>query len=204
MSQGWVTLKDGRRILINNYMNDKIRGIKDYNGDEEGFLVDNQNLIYDPGSATEEQRNAVREYTAGLGYGDSKLVNGYLNNTRELSEGAKELVKEKIRLLDSCINKKVNKSLYVYKGTDIKVEDLKVGKIIKNNGYTSTSIFKNDALDFSERKGTVIKLKVNSGTKALYIGENTSSYRNEHELLIERGKSIKIIKIGDEVIGELI
>ena len=42
--------------------------------------------------------------------------------------------------------------------------------------------------------GGVVKLKVKKGIKALYIGEDTANFRNEHELLIERGHSCKITK----------
>ena len=201
---GWRRNKYGGWFNINDYMNDRIRGINDYNENEDDFLVDNQNLIYDPYNLTQQQRDSIREYTNGIGYGDFKLINGYLNETRELSDGAKEIIRQKIKTLDSCINAETKKPFYTYHGTKLNKENLSVGQIIENKGYTSTSIFKNDAGDFTGPNGTIIKLKVKLGTKALYIGENTSNYKNEHELLIEKGKSIKIIKNGDEVIGELV
>jgi len=212
---GWRRNKYGGWFNINNYMNDKIRGIADYNDDEDRFLVDNQNLIYDPNTATEEQRQAIMEYTREMGYGDSNMVNGYLNGEKQLSDSAKLIVEKRIKALDSCITQQVNKDFYAYRGVPIRGEDLQVGKIIENKGYTSASINKYDASTFSTAKGTTIKLRVKAGTKALYIGEHTSNFRNEHELLIQRGKSIRIIKseklfdksgdfINYEIEGELI
>ncbi len=215
MDSGWRRNKYGGWFNINDYVNNKIRGIVDYNEDEDKFLLDNQNLIYDSGNISEEQRKAIKEYTTGYGYGGSEMVNGYLNNKRELSDGAKVLVREKIGQLDKTINQETKNSFYIYRGVEIKGEDLQVGKVLENKGYTSASIYKYDASNFSGARGTTLKLLVKKGTKALYIGENTSSYRNEHEILIERGKSIKIIKnekifdkdgkfINYEIVGELI
>lgn len=101
--------------------------------------------------------------------------------------------------MNSCITQSLNEDIYTYRGIKIKPKDLEVGKIIENKGFTSTSIYKSDASNFSygnvEGSGAIIKIKASKGTKALYIGDKTSFHRNEHELLFEKGRSLKITKI---------
>ena len=107
----WIT-RGGKHIPIkkgdtNEYMNNLIKNknkIFDYNGDAVEFAMQNPNLLYYE-RLNDEQKKAIKEYTAGYGYGDHKLVNGYLNGTRQMSEGAISEVKKKIGLLDSSIQK---------------------------------------------------------------------------------------------------
>lgn len=212
---GWRRNKYGGWFNINQTMNDKIRNIKDYNDDEGLFEYENENVLYENQSFTPEQQNVIREYTSEDGYGSNQIINRYLNGEKQLSEQAATIVDRKINILESSITQPLKKDIYVYRGIQVSPKNLIEGQIIPNKGFVSTSIYRSDASNFSIGAGTTVKIKVKQGTKALYIGKHTSASHNEHELLFERGKQIKIVKIdrlvdkdGDfmnyEVLGELI
>lgn len=212
---GWRRNKYGGWFNINEVMNNKIRNVKDYSDNEEMFEKENQNILYKNQTFTDQQKDVIKEYTSEDGYGSNNVVNKYLNGEKQLSESAQEIVDKKIQTLDSCINQTLNNNIYVYRGINIRPKDLIEGQIIENKGFTSTSLYRSDASNFSVAGGATIKLKVNKGEKVLYIGKNTSAKHNEHELLFNRNKSIKIVKIeklfdqdGDfmnyEIQGELI
>lgn len=167
----------------------------DYNEKEDEFKKQNKNVIYENQNFNENQKNIIREYTSEDGYGSNEVINKYLNNEKELGDNVKKIVDKKINILDSCITQPLNENIYVYRGIKIKPESLKVNGMIENKGFISTSIYKYDAGNFGIGTGTIIKIKVNKGTKALYIGDKTSFKKNEHELLFGRNHSIKIIKI---------
>lgn len=212
---GWRRNKYGGWFNINDSMNNKIRNIKDYDGDEGLFEYENQNVLYENQSLTEQQKNVIREYTNEDGYGSNEIINRYLNGEKELSEGAVSIVNQKIQVLESSITQPLNRDIYVYRGIKGSPKDLAVGSALPNKGFTSTSISRYDASNFGIGTGTTVKIRVKRGTKALYIGKHTSASHNEHELLFGQGKQIKIVKVeklfdkdGDfmnyEVLGELI
>jgi hypothetical protein len=215
----WIT-KNGVHIPItndymNNYIKQKSKNIKDYNENEEQFKKNNQNILYENQNFTDEQKNAIKEWTSDTGYGGSSTINRFLNNKKELSPEAQKIVNEKIEILQSTINQPINEDIYVWYGTKVSPKDLQQGQILPNNGFTATSIYQYNAGVHSYNAGSLIKIKVNKGTKALYIGDKTSFSKNEYELLFGKGHSVKIDKIqklydkdGDfmnyEVEGELI
>lgn len=214
MDTGWRRNKYGGLFNINDYMNNKIRNIVEYDDNEEEFKQENQNVLYENQVNTDELKEAVREYTYGGGYGSSETMNAYLNGTREMSESAGRIVVEKSNVLESGINQPLKHNIYVYRSIGIKPSELREGQVIENKGFTSTSLTMSKAGNFNVGFGAMIKLKVNKGTKALYIGDKTSAHNNEHELLFGKNHSIKIVKIdklydkdGDfmnyEVLGEL-
>lgn len=215
MDTGWRRNKYGGWFNVNEYMNSKVRNISDYNDDESLFEQENQNTLYENQNMTDNQKEIIREYTSEDGYGSNETINGYLNGTKELSEGAAKIVNNKAEILESTISQPLNKDIYIYRGIKIKPKELTEGQIIENKGFTSASIYRSDASNFSVNAGTTIKVKAKKGTKALYIGKHTSAKNNEHEILFGKGKSMKIVKIeklydqdGDfmnyEVLAELI
>lgn len=215
MDTGWRRNKYGGWFNVNDIMNNKIRNIKDYDEDEEQFKQDNSNVLYENQNLSDNQKKAITDYTRGSGYGDSEMINGYYNGTREMSDEAAKLVVEKADILESSITQPLNQDIYVYRKINIKGSEIREGQDIPNKGFTSTSLTMNKSSQINSGVGTIIKVQVKKGTKALYIGDKTDAPRNEHELLFGRGHSIKITRVEKlfdkdddfmnyEVLGELI
>lgn len=177
----------------------KNKETSDFNDDEVLFKEKNENILYENQNFTESQKQAIKEYTSENGYGSNETINRFLNGEKELGTEASKIVNQKIDTLESCITQPLNEDIYVYRGIKTRPKDLQVGQIIENKGFTSTSIYRSDASNFSygskEGSGTTIKIKASKGAKALYIGDKTSFHRNEHELLFGKGHSLKITKI---------
>lgn len=201
---GWRRNKHGGLFNINDYMNNKIRNVVDYDNDEDRFKTENADVVYNEEELTTTQKNVIDEYTYGTGYGSCETMNGYLNGTKELGPGASEITLAKAEALESAINKPLNREIYVYRKIHNATSEIREGQIIENKGFTSTSITKNKATNLDTLPGTTIKLRVKKGTKALYIGSKTGAPYNEHELLFGKNHSIKITKVDSyEIYGEL-
>ena len=87
-----------------------------------------------------------------------------------------------------------------------KIKNLKVGDILSEDAYLSTSSDIKTAGEFS-RGGYQFKIKVPKGSKVIdvdkYRGTNAfdaqaGQIRNEHEFLLQRGSKLKITKISSE------
>ena len=199
---GIFKVPDDYNYTTNDYMNNKLRGeyynknddnynITDYDNNEIYFEAEHQNIMYDNCVKTDEQKRAIADYTTDTGYGGSEIVNRFLNGEKQLGEKATTLVEEKVKIIDSCISERLIKPIYFYRGVELNPEDLKVGYPIPNKGFTSGSIYIEDA----KKHGHVIKTKAFAGEKALYIGNKTSHEEPEHEILFGRNHSTIITKI---------
>ena len=164
---------------------------KSYDSSSADFVSNNPGVDYNESNLDNNEKRAISDYTSGFGYGGSDIVNRYLNGLKELSPDVKKIVDEKIKYLDSAIKNKLSENIQVFRGIDVHPRELSEGLVINNYGFTSTSISRYQASKF----GTTIKVNVKKGTPALFIGSNTSSTQNEHELLFGRGHAIKITKI---------
>lgn len=183
-------------FTTNDYMNNKIKvmakkKITNYDNDESSFKNKNENISYKKCVKTNEQINAIADYTSDTGYGGSEMVNRFLNGEKEVSKEVAEIIRKKADIIESCISQPLKEDIYFYRGMDIKVEDLKVGQSLDNKGFTSGSIYETDA----KKHGQVIKTKAFSGQKALYIGDDTSHEESEHEILFGKNHSTVITKI---------
>ena len=77
----------------------------------------------------------------------------------------------------------------------------KIGSVMQDNAYMSTSHGQRRAEGFTSRtdESVLMKVKVPKGSKAIYVGGN-SKYGNEQELLLDRGAQVKFTsrkKIGN-------
>ena len=154
------------------------------------FVEENADVLYENNVKTEEQKQAISDYTR-FAY---TPINSYLRGDENLyHKKDEEKLKEKIKIIDSCFNGSLSKNIIAYRAMKFNenFKKPKEGDIIENKGYSSTSI---NPEYIHESLGRIIRLKVKKGTKALYIDENSSNITGERELLFPRNMKIKITK----------
>ena len=170
-----------------------------YNGPEPRyFMEENPDVSFEKNVTTEEQKQAIFEYTTNGG----TVFNSYLRDGLLGSETS-QVIEDRIKALDSCLDGKLSENTIGYRAVKF-TKDFKPfneGDIIDNAGYTSVSLYP-EAM--SEALGqNKIRLKIPKGTNALYIGGDTSaqvlfegeaSHNDEDELLLRRGLKMKITK----------
>ena len=211
-----IFIKDGQDLASamkeSGKFNNKSQEQNDYKEYYEGqkakgsFSEDNPDVDYENNVKDYYSKEAIKKYTAGEGIQSYENINNYLNGNKTFNEEEITKIKDTITKIDKCIENKTQVDLYTYRGIAIDSKEIQIGDEIKNKGYTSTSISKYIADDFTEYyKGTTIKIKVKKGTKALFIGPHSGSDYNEEELLF--GRNTKIVITGKDdngVYGELI
>jgi hypothetical protein len=75
------------------------------------------------------------------------------------------------------------------------------GQIVKDNGFISTAFDRNWVIEAFVKQskpgvdGIIYELQVKRGTRAACLGERIAAHGEEAELLIQRGSSIKILKV---------
>lgn len=154
------------------------------------FVEENADVLYENNVKTEEQKQAISDYTR-FAY---TPINSYLRGDKNLyHKEDEEKLKEIVKIIDSCFNGSLNKNIVTYRAMRFNenFKKPKEGDIIENKGYSSTSI---NPESIHESLGRIVRLKVKKGTKALYIDENTSNITGEKELLFPRNMKIKITK----------
>ena len=162
------------------------------------FEDDNPDVLWDKNVTTEEQKKNLMVYTRD----GSQPINDYLR-AGLLGTGKNETIEKAVAAIDSTLKGKLGTDIVVYRAFRANDEFPlpKVGQVIDNAGYTSTSL---DPEGMSEWLGkNRIKLKVKKGTNALHIGGDTSnlvmfegetSTSDEQEVLFPRNAKIKITK----------
>ena len=154
------------------------------------FVEENEDVLYEKNVKTDKQKEAIADYTRFA----FTPINGYLRGDKDLyREEEVDKIKEKIETIDSCFNGSLNVNMVTYRAMRFNNDFKKPaeGDIIDNAGYTSTAI---NPESIHESLGKIVRLKVDKGTKALYIDNNTSNIRGENELLFPRNMKIKITK----------
>lgn len=161
---------------------------------------------------TEEEDAAILEYTdGGIHYHIPALLAGNDDGRAgETLTQAASIVTE----IDSVMNKsRLQRNSVLYRGVSL-VElfpenppsdiDKTVGQTINAQSYMSTSIDIGIAAEFALAKANPILLKINSpaGTSAILASDWTKSHKDELEVLLDRGLSLKITKVENvKVIG---
>lgn len=192
----------------NKYMNERIRekviaskiieNNYDYDEGEQDFIEKNTNIIYDNCVKTDEQVQAIYEWTRDdTGYGSADYINEHLKEEHGLYY---EIARQKADIVESCINQTLNSDTIVFHGGDYEANQLFKDNEIEIKGLLATSLSKSLASNFAVKKnGITMKLHARSGLEALYIGEKTSftdhtgKIKNEQELLFKSGHKIRII-----------
>ena len=199
---GWRRNKYGGLFNINDYMNQKIRKqtYKNYEGDgeradEESFKQDNPEVVYEKNVKTYEQQRVIEEYTTDVGYASSRSINKFLNDDSTYSDSQKQTLKQNVQILESCMQNSCSVNFECYRGfKGIKAKDLKIGDEIGKNSIKSCSLTTYEPSHHAIN-GTMVKIKIQKGTKMLYIGSSTKYKRNEYELLLPSKTKIVVTKI---------
>jgi len=162
------------------------------------------------------EKGALDTYTDG-GHNE---VNPYLYG--KLNEHPAVMAKyaKDVAFIDSAMDKfSLNKDVVVYSGTKVKhYTDWKVGDIKRIDAYLSTSArekpfaktFYNTVNKEYNKTGNVLdkplmlEIRVPSGTKSIYVGDNTGFHKKEMELILGHGLNYKVVeRKGDRMILEV-
>ena len=135
-----------------------------------------------------------------MGSNKSFQINMYL---RSSGKGFTEELKAK---LDNTINKisnaigksKTTSNIITYRGVSGNVPKMRIGDIITDKGFMSTSLDMTRSFDYIIGEGRLMEIRLTKGTKALYeksISRFGKKFiRNECELILPKGTILK--KIG--------
>ena len=142
---------------------------------------------------TNEEIEAIRKYQ-GLGYLD---MNGFL---RGRLESVSKEVRTHVKNLQKAIKKvKIKENILVARGTTVSAiggdwNDIQINDIIKDEGFMSTSLREETAIDFIKRKGErgiLMYIKIPKGTNGIMVDVAVND-NWESELLLEPGTKIRI------------
>ena len=141
----------------------------------------------------------------GLSSASVDAISEYqMSNYHEVNSGLRDgkvgrEIEPYVRAIDKGFSaaKPTDRALLVYRGIsgDV-VKDLKPGKVIRDRGYTSTTVDGADAKIYGER---VIKIGIPKGSKILAVGQVTGR-KAEAEVLLPRGSRFRVIKISGKYI----
>ena len=199
----WVTLKDGRRIKINDYMNDKIRN----SIGKIQYVSLNDEKIEEFDKATKELKETLDAETINSLMSYAGIGHKEINETLELGKPTEQIIysnindiQKDINNIDNVMNKSMlNKNVICYRGTYEDFSNYKIGDTFNSKKFFSTSFKEKIALQRAKKKGeggVVLEIRTSKNTKAIYMGDNFSS-QNEFELLLNRGLKYKVIDIQD-------
>jgi hypothetical protein len=142
---------------------------------------------------TNEEVKAIEEYQS-LGYLD---MNGFLRG--RLESASKEL-RTYVTNLQKAIKKvKIKENILVARGTTVSAiggdwNDIQINDIIKDEGFMSTSLREETAINFIGRKGErgiLMYIKIPKGTNGVIVDVAVND-NWESELLLEHGTKIRI------------
>jgi len=150
-------------------------------------LQEQSNAFYK--TLTEEQYKSIYNYS-DTGYTD-------INDTLYGNIPATPEIEAEIKTLDGIIGKSETQSdLIVYKGSRAEFyKDWNINETHEREAYYSTTVSKNAVKEFlvEYKNPMTIEIMVPKGTKALYLGTN-SSLDDEDELLLNRGLKYKVLE----------
>lgn len=134
---------------------------------------------------------SLEEYT-GDGFGN---INHGLRNPPPRGSSVGE-----IRHMTKAIGRTaLSNDAVVFRGSNLGgAAPPKIGSVITDKGFMSTTIDPRIAAEFSEGIGTTMKISVPKGTKGIYV-DSFSLAEEELEFIMQRGTSIKItgrVKVG--------
>lgn len=74
--------------------------------------------------------------------------------------------------------------------------EIKVGSVVTDNGFVSTSVEQEQAREFSRTGRSMLVLKAPKGSKGLFVGdESRSKNPYENEVILQRGTRYRITKV---------
>lgn len=193
---------------------DDVQRLKDF--DEDKHPRDEHGRFSGAGTLSEPlasfEVDALRDYQTASYH----QINGFLRGTKvdrydEEYNSALE-VERAVQELDSALAKStINEDMVLYRGITGELgkqlangEDaLQVGTIITDKGFISTSTNKNSAMSFGV-DGVLAKISVSAGSRGLELADlpkvnNREIHSAEKEVLLPRGSSFRVTKVGKEV-----
>lgn len=187
-----IETENGQRLMINNF-NDNIYSTKNYSFSDKKY----KKLLKDAKlwgkQLSKKEYKAVGDYTGNKYYRDinKSLITGHAKN---------KFIKNTTKSLKAATNKfYLPFDLTVYRGTNEELmnlslnnQPLKVGAMIQNKGYSSATLSKDTAVDYS--KGVVYKINVPKGYHGAYI-EPLSKFTTEKEYLINPNAKMRVTGI---------
>ncbi|MCF6515273.1 hypothetical protein GSH19_03780 [Lactobacillus sp. S2-2] len=187
-----IETEDGQKLMINNF-NDNVYKTGNYSFSDKKYkkLLKDSKLWAK--KLSKKEYKAVGDYTGNKYYKDinKSLITGKSKNA---------FIKNTTKSLKSATNKfYLPFDLTVYRGTNeglmnltLNNQPLKVGAMIQNKGYSSATLSKNTAVDYSD--GVLYKINVPKGYHGAYI-EPLSKFKTEKEYLINPNAKMRVTKI---------
>lgn len=208
---------------------DEKKKYKDFSGQSDKKLT--QEFSSGVPKPTQQQYNAVEYYRTDEG---AKALNASLRTGKPLDATGKAHLKE----MDSLVNNStLNQDTTLYRGimngsaqmnqfkSDIASGKIKVGTVMKDNGFASTTVDKNVAVnDFVNgpfrKGGATFKIEAPKGSHGMYMNAAVSNFtgqdykgkfKGEKEVVLPRGSQFRVKSINStsngfnyEVVMELV
>lgn len=161
-----------------------------------------------------QEEAALEEYQSGFNgsaIGGYANINTYLRSGKpkfgQFTDDQKKLVESVSKLVSSAIQKhQVKEPMTVYRGMKINDEpgmeqykDLKVGSVIQDKGFTSTSVSKKVADKFSEKlnrkdQPVIMEISLKQGDYALPM-DKYHKHSSEKEILLDKNTKFKVTEV---------
>lgn len=161
-------------------------------------------MLPEPETAPEIQ--AINAYSGSA----FKAINTYLRQNAEAKDGGKPYdqpyIGEKMKNIDAVMKRsRMTEDTIVYRGMTgaiaKQIRQAKPGSIVRDAGYTSTSLYSSVANGSFGYDGVVMKLLLPKGNSAYIMnGRGASLFPGEHEVLLPRGSRFKIRKVEGNVV----
>lgn len=138
--------------------------------------------------ADKESLKGYLEQIHGLGYYMDK------NDYKSIVESMDNMIKKSSPLQEDTILYRGVNNLF-FKGEKLNINSIKVGDLIDDKAFTSTSVIKDACYD---QNNIVLEILAPKGTKGTYLG------RNAKEWLLSRNTTLKILSKPEVVNGKIV
>lgn len=189
-----VETLDGQKVMIKDFKQ-QVYSTKNYTFSDKKYkkLLKDSKLWAK--KLSKKEYKAVGDYTGDKYYRD-------INNSLITGKSKNKFIKNTTRSLQKATNKfYLPFDLTVYRGTNEELmnlslnnQQLEVGSLIQNKGYSSATLSKDTAVDYAS--GVVYKINVPKGYHGAYI-EPLSKFKNEKEYLINPNAKMRVTEIQD-------
>ena len=145
-------------------------------------------------SLSPEEKQAIIRYQS-----NNLEFNEFLRTGNKFSEFGPQATPKEYRHLDEAISRsRINADTTLYRGTStamFKNHSVKgsIGKVISDKGYMSTSTQRNSAEMYAE--DVLLKINAPKGTKGAKISGLDAKFKENHEILLPRNTSYKILSV---------
>lgn len=157
-------------------------------------------------SLSDEEKNVVKFYSEGGYYGINNVLRGVAGSPMN------EEKKRNIELLDAVMSKtSLPEPTTAYRGVFNKtMKSWKVGSVIEDEGYMSTTLDSNLLTSFNKKRMTELIINVPKGHQGIYVDALVSKERSdtaktqgggpgtESELLLPRKTKLRVTKVNTE------